>query len=91
MYAKVNGVECPVLILGRESLNRAMGGDTVAIKLLPKSAWRGATSTVVLEEADETKLNEEAAMEVEDDPSLQPTAKVVGIIKRSWRLYSPFL
>ena len=47
----------PVLLQGRESLNRAMDGDSVVIELLPTSQWR----------APSTRLAGQAAQSGEDD------------------------
>ena len=100
----------PLLILGRESSNRAVSGDTVVIELLPKAQWRTSSTKIIEEEA----LNQNESAEVDDGESEalvtdrerralqeevkkvqgrsvegrpQPTAKIVGIIKRNWRQY----
>ncbi|KAK0537647.1 exosome catalytic subunit dis3 [Tilletia horrida] len=41
------GIERPILIRGREAMNRAVDGDVVAVELLPKSEWRAPTDVVV--------------------------------------------
>jgi exosome complex exonuclease DIS3/RRP44 len=38
----------PVLLLGRESMNRAIEGDTVAIELLPQSQWKNPSIRLAL-------------------------------------------
>ena len=55
---KVAAFEKPLLILGRESSNRAISGDRVVVELLPKDQWRVASSKVVDEE--EVNANENA-------------------------------
>ncbi|KAJ3125164.1 exosome catalytic subunit dis3 [Nowakowskiella sp. JEL0407] len=91
-----------VLILGRENLNRGTHGDTVAVKLLPKSQWKYSNTSVILEsddegddETDEMDVDEQSKKIVDmdvDEVAVAgsvpvPTAKVVHIIKRSWRPY----
>lgn len=90
----------PVLLQGRESMNRAVDGDVVYVALLPKSEWKGASEEVL--EADTAQRNDdadeevdEAELEVDDaKPALmsahkekQPTGRVVGIARRNWRSY----
>ena len=41
----------PILIQGREALNRAMDGDTVAIELLPPSAWKKPVEVLAVQGA----------------------------------------
>ncbi|OAQ81645.1 mitotic control protein dis3 [Purpureocillium lilacinum] len=105
---KVPAFPKPLLVLGRESINRAIDGDVVVVELLPQDKWK-APSTKIIEEDTITK-NENADAEEREDfvsdkerkalqeavkrthkassESLpQPTAKVVGVIKRNWRQY----
>ncbi|ODQ78699.1 hypothetical protein BABINDRAFT_64373 [Babjeviella inositovora NRRL Y-12698] len=101
----------PLLLLGRERLNRAFNGDSVVVELLPKSQWREPSSQIIEEsavEANDTPEDEEelkisdqerrllaqdAMVSHKTQPTdevasrIQPTAKVVGIIRRSWRFY----
>lgn len=44
----------PLLILGRESINRAMHGDVVVVEVLPESEWK-TPSTKIVEEDNITK------------------------------------
>jgi exosome complex exonuclease DIS3/RRP44 len=37
----------PVLVAGRQNMNRAMQGDIVAIEMLPRSEWRTPADAVV--------------------------------------------
>ena len=105
---KVPAFPKPLLILGRESINRAVDGDIVVVELLPQDKWK-TPSTKIIEEDALTK-NENADAEDENDfvsdkerkalqeeakrthkssseSQPQPTAKVVGVIKRNWRQY----
>ena len=99
-----------LLILGRESSNRAVSGDVVVVEVLPKSQWK-APSTKIIEEdtlnknenADVDEAETEAVVTEQERKALQeevrkiqgksiegrpqPTAKVVGVIKRNWRQY----
>ena len=101
---KISPILLQILIQGREALNRAVNGDTVAIELLPKSEW-SAPSEIVLEEgAEEDDIADDAVVDgktakelamlksnVGKDAERQPTAKIVGIIRRKWRQYCGIL
>ncbi|XP_016981483.2 exosome complex exonuclease RRP44 [Drosophila rhopaloa] len=99
----VEQYEKGILIQGRESLNRAVDGDLVAVELLPENEW-SAPSEIVLEEknvyADEVPSEERA--EDEKDMLKQvraaasfaertPTGRIVGIVRRKWRQYCGIL
>lgn len=99
----------PLLILGRENLNRAFNGDTVVVEILPKSKWKKPSTEILDEESvnkdeigdDEDEviitdkerrmLAQEAAKvqgaDTDEDKRIVPTGHIVGIVKRSWRLY----
>lgn len=105
----VSSMPKPLLILGRENLNRAFNGDHVVVELLPKQKWKKPSTEIVDEETinknelgddDDTevvitdrerKLLTQEAIKAQsndsDEEKLVPTGKIVGIIKRSWRLY----
>ncbi|KAK3310404.1 uncharacterized protein B0T15DRAFT_36852 [Chaetomium strumarium] len=98
----------PLLVLGRENINRAIDGDLVVVEVLPKDQWK-EPSTQVIEEDAITKNENPDAEETGDFVSekerkalqeevkrthsktteghAQPTAKVVGVVKRNWRQY----
>ncbi|WAQ80729.1 hypothetical protein PtA15_1A67 [Puccinia triticina] len=40
----------PLLLIGRESMNRAIDGDVVAVELLPREEWKSSTDDVVVEQ-----------------------------------------
>ncbi|KAG6033760.1 hypothetical protein E4U41_006808 [Claviceps citrina] len=102
----------PLLVLGRESINRAVDGDVVVVELLPQDKWKEASTKII--EEDNITRNENPDAETRDDlvserelkalqeeakrrhksssssssePQAQPTARVVGVIKRNWRQY----
>ncbi|KAK4242373.1 hypothetical protein C8A03DRAFT_11465 [Achaetomium macrosporum] len=105
---RVPGFPKPLLILGRENINRAIDGDLVVVEVLPKDQWK-EPSTQVIEEDTITKNENPDAEETGDSVSekerkalqeevrrthskmterhAQPTAKVVGVVKRNWRQY----
>ena len=99
-----------LLILGRESSNRAVSGDIVVVEVLSKSQWKAPSTKIVEEEtlnknenADVDEAEREAVVTEQERRALQeevkkihgksiegrpqPTAKVVGVIKRNWRQY----
>ncbi|KAH7270290.1 uncharacterized protein BKA55DRAFT_496326 [Fusarium redolens] len=105
---KVPAFPKPLLVLGRENINRAVDGDVVVVEVLPQEQWK-EPSTKIIEEDAITK-NENADVEESQDlvsekerkalqeqvkktqksaseSKPQPTAKVVGVIKRNWRQY----
>ncbi|XP_075146089.1 exosome complex exonuclease RRP44-like protein Dis3 [Haematobia irritans] len=98
----IEGYENPILLQGRESLNRAVDGDLVAIELFPESKW-SAPSEIVLEEADTIDVGEEtenepaeevlaaAALKAAAGSEKRPTGRVVGIIRRKRRQYCGIL
>ncbi|KEZ44636.1 Exosome complex exonuclease dis3 [Scedosporium apiospermum] len=105
---KVPAFTKPLLILGRENINRSVDGDVVVVEVLPKDQWK-EPSTVIIEEEAVTKNENADGEEAQDFVSekerkllqeevkkthsrstegrAQPTAKVVGILKRNWRQY----
>lgn len=70
------GVKVPVLLQGREHINRAIDGDVVAIQLLPTSQWKkpsdafGASSTVDDDTLDAADKDDEAAADKDDRPEM---------------------
>ncbi|KAI9172082.1 Exosome complex exonuclease dis3 [Paramyrothecium foliicola] len=105
---KVPAFPKPLLVIGRENINRSIDGDVVVVEILPQDQWK-TPSTKVIEEDTITK-NENADAEEDSDlvsakeqralqeevrkthkssseGNAQPTARVVGVIKRNWRQY----
>ncbi|CCX34195.1 Similar to Exosome complex exonuclease dis3; acc. no. P37202 [Pyronema omphalodes CBS 100304] len=98
----------PLIILGRENINRAVTGDLVVVELLPKDQWKQPSSKIVEEESltknDNPETDQPEQIETEQERKAlvdeakklqgsnaegkpQPTAKVVGVVKRNWRYY----
>jgi exosome complex exonuclease DIS3/RRP44 len=97
----------PLLLIGRECINRAVNGDQVVVELLPKSQWKRPSTKLLDEEnVDSTEDPESDASGIVTDAErkalaieavkaqasteqfkLQPTARVVGVMKRNWRMY----
>ncbi|MBW0485011.1 hypothetical protein O181_024726 [Austropuccinia psidii MF-1] len=40
----------PILLIGRESMNRAVDGDIIAVELLPRHEWKSSADDVVVEQ-----------------------------------------
>lgn len=99
-----------LLILGRETSNRAVSGDVVVVEVLPKSQWKAPSTRIIEEEAlnrdenaDVDEAERESVVTEQERKALQeevkrthgksaegrpqPTARVVGVIKRNWRQY----
>lgn len=77
------------MVQGREGLNRAVDGDTVAVKLLPESQWVGY-SDLVLQDEEENDINVEEEIVIENAKETvekKPTGVIVGIVRRKWRQY----
>lgn len=97
-----SGFNKPLLLLGRTNLNRSFNGDQVVVELLPRSHWKSQSSEIVEEDTLDSNDNpDDSGFSISDkerllllkeaqestDSKVQPTARVVGITKRSWRLY----
>jgi exosome complex exonuclease DIS3/RRP44 len=89
-----------ILIKGRLHMNRAIDGDIVAVELLPKEQWTAPSYLFV--DADEPDVervidtievndNESKQQKEEEERpsefSVRPCGRVVGIIKRNWKIY----
>ncbi len=121
----------PLLILGRENINRAVDGDAVVVEVLPRDQWKQPSSKIVEEETvtknesadngdaddaaasaggrgvDLVSLRERKALQDEakrtqlqagqagtakgrkneESSFVEPTARVVGVVRRNWRQY----
>ena len=98
----------PLIVLGRENINRSINGDVVVVEVLPKDQWKEPSTKIVEEEAvtkdenadadeadglvseKERKVLQEEVKKTQSkglEGQAQPTAKVVGVIKRNWRQY----
>ncbi|TIA81869.1 hypothetical protein E3P92_02083 [Wallemia ichthyophaga] len=99
----------PVLLIGRQSINRAVQDDVVVVQLLPKSQWKASADQIidpdnalkfddVDQDLDPTTVEFESKLQSDQINSsidqansfhsdIQPTGRVVGIVKRQWRSY----
>ncbi|KAI8954395.1 RNB domain-containing protein [Xylaria longipes] len=106
---KVPAFPKPLLILGRDNINRSVDGDVVVVEVLPQDQWKAPSTKIIEEEAitkNESADNDEGAADVVTEKERralqeevkktqgqttegrpQPTAKVVGVIRRNWRQY----
>lgn len=105
---KVPAFAKPLIVLGRENINRAIDSDVVVVEVLPKDQWKEPSTTIIEEESvtkDENADGEDGQELVSErerkllqdevrkthskgtEGRAQPTAKVVGVIKRNWRQY----
>ncbi|GLD92419.1 hypothetical protein PINS_up000952 [Pythium insidiosum] len=74
-----DGARVPVLIQGREHVNRAMDGDVVAIQLLPKAQWKSPSDAFVSQAlAEEQEEKEEEEEEGEEDAAASSTTAGVA-------------
>ena len=60
--ATVPAFERPLLILGRENINRAIQGDVVVVELLPKDQWKAPSTKMI----DEETVNRDDNAETEE-------------------------
>uniref|UniRef100_A0A182Q2N5 Protein DIS3 homolog n=1 Tax=Anopheles farauti TaxID=69004 RepID=A0A182Q2N5_9DIPT len=92
-YVRVENVEKAILIQGRLNLNRAVDGDVVAIEMLPESEWKAASDVVLVDDQNDPGdlVEPDPTFSVKPQAEREPTAKVVGIIKRKWRQYCGIL
>ncbi|XP_035905748.1 exosome complex exonuclease RRP44 [Anopheles stephensi] len=92
-YVRVESIEKAVLIQGRMNLNRAVDGDVVAIEMLPESEWKSPSDVVLVDEQNDPgdMVEPDPTFSVKPQAEREPTAKVVGIIKRKWRQYCGIL
>lgn len=97
----------PLLVIGRDHLNRAFNGDAVVVELLEKSQWKRPSAEIVDEETvdkdavdeegdkivisdQERRLLAEEAARAQNETNaelIHPTARVVSVVRRSWRSY----
>ncbi|GAA5973225.1 hypothetical protein JCM11641_006332 [Rhodosporidiobolus odoratus] len=102
----VHNRDKPILLVGLESMNRAVAGDLVVVQVLPESEWKALGEEVVdsdskQDDPDADAVPSETASETPSSsvshlprPSapapirdVQPTGRIVGILKRAFRPY----
>ncbi|KAJ2933461.1 hypothetical protein H1R20_g3629, partial [Candolleomyces eurysporus] len=75
----------PVLLIGRENMNRSTSGDIVVVEVFPDSEWKAPADEVV--DQDSTLKNDDAESgdedEAEDDIVTRTESKVTSSEKRS--------
>ncbi|KAM0747130.1 mitotic control protein dis3 [Meredithblackwellia eburnea MCA 4105] len=91
-----------LLVVGMEDMNRAMEGDLVVVEVLGREKWKGEEGRIVDEDSTDdpedpdiepvpttsTSTTTTTTTTTTTSPiQLQPTARVLGILKRSWRPY----
>ena len=97
-FVSVYSLDRWVLVQGLENMNRAVHEDVVAIELFPESKWSRPLEIVTKENpVNDEEENEEEHMDttpidtvskvIVDKSLVQPTGKVLGVIKRNWRPY----
>ena len=96
-FVSVHSLDRWVLVQSLENMNRAVHEDVVAIELFPESKWSRPLEIVTKESpVNDEEENEEqmdttpidtVAKVIVDKSLVQPTGKVVGVIKRNWRPY----
>ncbi|PWN27938.1 putative DIS3 3`-5` exoribonuclease required for 3` end formation of 5.8S rRNA [Jaminaea rosea] len=62
---KVPRYDKPVILIGRDSMNRAIDGDVVAIEMLPEQEWKASADDVL--DADSALKNDDAEGEGEGE------------------------
>nr|CAD7453909.1 unnamed protein product [Timema tahoe] len=90
----IEGQDKFILVQGREGLNRAVNGDSVAIELLPEEEWSAPSELVMMDEEDESGdiADDETTIKSSvKEVEKQPTGRIVGIIRRKWRQYCGIL
>uniref|UniRef100_A0A182WAH3 Protein DIS3 homolog n=1 Tax=Anopheles minimus TaxID=112268 RepID=A0A182WAH3_9DIPT len=92
-YVRVESIEKAVLIQGRMNLNRAVDGDVVAIEMLAESEWKAPSDVVLVDEQNDPgdMVEPDPTFSVKPQAEREPTARIVGIIKRKWRQYCGIL
>lgn len=97
-YVTVDGLNDPVIVQGREGLNRAVDGDIVAVELFKEEDWTSPTELVIEDEGqveeiidDLVEKEKEIKMAQKNKDEIKPTGKVVGVIRRKWRQYCGIL
>ncbi len=86
----------PALVRGLAHMNRAVDGDSVSFEVLDESEWAAPADLLleddVTEDREDSLEKEEAKLrKKKNKEELQPTAKVVGVVKRKWRQYCGIL
>lgn len=62
---KVPAYDKPILLIGRDAMNRAVDGDIVAVEILPKAEWKAPGEEVL--DADSALKNDDAEASGDED------------------------
>lgn len=57
----VQGFDRPLLVVGRDAMNRAFDGDRVVVEILPKQSWRRSLTKLAEEAQDEDEAVDDVA------------------------------
>lgn len=83
---------------GRAGLNRAVDGDTVAVRLLSEDEWVCPSEIILEDEGEGDDIVDDVATKEDElkkatkkKSGAKPTGRVVGIIRRKWRQYCGIL
>ncbi|MCO5559324.1 hypothetical protein L7F22_012921 [Adiantum nelumboides] len=74
---RVADMDRPVLLVGRQAMNRAVDGDIVAIEMLPESEWKVEADEVL--DADEVQKNE--GEQGDDDDEAGEASNLADVIE----------
>ncbi|KAJ3529635.1 hypothetical protein NM688_g7830 [Phlebia brevispora] len=69
----VSAFDKPVLLIGRENMNRAVQGDVVAVEVFPESEWKAPADEVIDQEA--TLKNDDAEEAEEEEGAEEVVAE----------------
>lgn len=84
---KVPSFDKPLLVLGRENINRAVHGDVVVVEVLPKDQWKEPSTKIIEEET----LNKNENPDAEDGEALVSAQEKLALqdeVKRSQKKQS---
>ncbi len=89
------GMEQSILIQGLEQLNRSVDGDVVAVELFDQAKWTASAEVVLQDDGydpgDTLDHDKDVLEKSVKSKDVQPSGKVVGIIRRKWRQYCGML
>ncbi|GAB0096732.1 RRP44 [Sergentomyia squamirostris] len=93
-FVNVEEMEKPILLQGRESLNRSVDGDIVAVELFSKDLWSAPSGVIIQDDTEDpgdVLEDETGLLKTPKEVERVPTGRVVGIIRRKWRQYCGIL
>ncbi|KAJ8940815.1 hypothetical protein NQ314_010573 [Rhamnusium bicolor] len=98
-FVNVDAFNDPVIVQGRDGLNRAVDGDFVVVQVFKEEDWISPSEIVLEDEGvaeeniDELEIKERELKNSthKKKGEIKPTGRVVGIIRRKWRQYCGIL